>query len=218
MVVNNNDTNLTWLLMFTAMANEMVKWVKNLAQPSQTISAQNVIRHQPHHVIIWYLQGEGQPLWSALHRAACFHSTSLLSSPHPWPLHSSPCLEHPLYFHTSEFLSLIIPLPGMPFFRPTTRQGILPLLFPPALSLSQYKDLFNKSASGGKKNGASASYVFPMNIQGWYPLRLTSLISLLSKGLSSFFSSTTVWKHQFIGTQHSLWYKFHICSWLLGKP
>ena len=31
----------------------------------------------------------------------------------------------------------------------------------------------------------------------WFPLRLTGLISLLSKRLSSIFSSTTVWKHQF---------------------
>ena len=59
---DDDDANLTWLLMFTAMVNEMVKWVKTLAQPSQTISAQNVTRHQPHHVIIWYLQGEVQPL------------------------------------------------------------------------------------------------------------------------------------------------------------
>ena len=44
---------------------------------------------------------------------------------------------------------------------------------------------------------ASAS-VFPMNIQGWLPLRLTGLISLLSKGLSRVLSSTTVCKHQFL--------------------
>ena len=43
----------------------------------------------------------------------------------------------------------------------------------------------------------------PMNIQGWFPLGLTGLISLLSKGLSKVFSSTTVRKHQFLGTQPS---------------
>ena len=42
---------------------------------------------------------------------------------------------------------------------------------------------------------ASASFL-PMNIQGWFPLRLTYLISLQSKGLSRVFSSTTVRKHQ----------------------
>ena len=36
-------------------------------------------------------------------------------------------------------------------------------------------------ASGGQSVGASASSVLPMNIQGWFPLGLTGLISLLSK-------------------------------------
>ena len=45
--------------------------------------------------------------------------------------------------------------------------------------------------------GASASTsVFPMNIQGWFPLGLTGLISLLFKGLSRVFSSTAIWKPQ----------------------
>ena len=38
--------------------------------------------------------------------------------------------------------------------------------------------------------------VLPMSLQGWLPLGLTGLISLLSEGLSRVFSSTTVWKHQ----------------------
>ena len=67
--------------------------------------------------------------------------------------------------------------------------------------------------------GASTSAsVLPMNIQGWFPLGLTGLISLQSKGLSGVFSSTTVWKHQFFGTQLSLWSNSHIRSWLLEKP
>ena len=56
--------------------------------------------------------------------------------------------------------------------------------------------------SGGQSIGASASVSFlPMNIQGWFPLGLTGLISWLSKGLSRDFSSTTVGKHQFLGAQ-----------------
>ena len=59
-------------------------------------------------------------------------------------------------------------------------------------------------ASGGQRTGASASpSVLPMNSQSWFPLVSTGLISLLSKGLSRVFSSTTVWKHQFFGTQPS---------------
>ena len=53
-------------------------------------------------------------------------------------------------------------------------------------------------ATGGQSIGGSASAaVLLMNIQDWFPLGLTGLISLLSKGLSRVFSSTTVWKHQF---------------------
>ena len=51
--------------------------------------------------------------------------------------------------------------------------------------------------SGGQSIGASASAsVLLMNIQGWFPLGLTGLISLKSKGLSRVFSNTTVQKHQ----------------------
>ena len=59
--------------------------------------------------------------------------------------------------------------------------------------------------SGSQSIGASPSAsTLLMNIQGWFALGLTSLISLLSKGLSRVFSSTTVWKHQFFGAQPSL--------------
>ena len=53
-------------------------------------------------------------------------------------------------------------------------------------------------ASGGQSIGVSPSAsVLPMNIQGWFPLGLTDLISLQSKGLSRVIFSTTVQKHQF---------------------
>ena len=66
--------------------------------------------------------------------------------------------------------------------------------------------------------GASASAsVQPLNIQRWYPLQLTGLISLLSKGLSRVFSNTTVQKHQFFGAQLSSQSNSHVHTWLLGK-
>ena len=69
--------------------------------------------------------------------------------------------------------------------------------------------------SGGQSIRTSAS-VLPMNIQGWFPLGLTGLISLLSKGLPRVNSSTTFWKHKFFGTQ-PLWSNSHIHTWLLEK-
>ena len=65
--------------------------------------------------------------------------------------------------------------------------------------------------SGGQSIGASASAsVLPVSIQGWFPLELTGLISLLSRGLSRVFSNTTVQKHQFFGAQPSLGSNSHI--------
>ena len=60
-------------------------------------------------------------------------------------------------------------------------------------------------ASGGQSIGAWASAsVLPMNIQDWFPLGLTNLISLQSKGLLGVFFKTIVRKHQLFGAQLSL--------------
>ena len=64
---------------------------------------------------------------------------------------------------------------------------------------------------GDQNSGASTS-VLPVNIQGWSPLRLTGLISLLSKGLSGVFPSPTVQRHQFFSTWHSLWPSSQNCT------
>ena len=69
-------------------------------------------------------------------------------------------------------------------------------------------------ASGDQSTGATAS-VLPINIQGWFPLGLTGLISLLSKGLLRVFSSTTDQKYQFFSAQSSSWSNSHICTWLM---
>ena len=55
--------------------------------------------------------------------------------------------------------------------------------------------------SGSKSIGVSG---LPVNIQDWFPSRLTGLISLKSRGLSRVFSNTTILKHQFFGAQLSL--------------
>ena len=86
--------------------------------------------------------------------------------------------------------------------------------------LQSFISIFSNESSlhiSGQSIGASASAsVLPMNIQGWFPLGLAGLI-LQFKGRSRVFSSTTIWKYQFVGTQPSLWSKSHICTWLLGK-
>ena len=72
--------------------------------------------------------------------------------------------------------------------------------------------------SGGQSIGVSASaLVLPINIQGWFPLGLTGLISLLSKGLPRVFFNTTVQKHQFFSTLPSLWSSSQIQYMTTGK-
>ena len=56
-----------------------------------------------------------------------------------------------------------------------------------------------------------------MNIQGLFPLGLTSLISLLSKGLSGAFSSNIIQKHQFFTAQPSLWSNSQYLYMTTGK-
>ena len=76
-------------------------------------------------------------------------------------------------------------------------QSSYPLSFPSP-------PVFNLSQQSGQGIGASA-LVLPMNIQDWFPLGLTGLISLQSKELSRVFSNTTAYKHQFFIAQLSLW-------------
>ena len=82
---------------------------------------------------------------------------------------------------------------------------------PPAFNLSQglfFSGSFPRSqffTSGGQRTEVSASAsVLPMNIQDWFPLGLTDLISMQSKGLLRVFSNTSVQKHQFLGAHLSL--------------
>ena len=96
-------------------------------------------------------------------------------------------------------------------------------LLPPspfAFSLSQYQGLFpwvSSSSQVAKVLELQHQSFLPMNVQGWFPLGLTELI-LQSKGLSTVFSSTTIWKHQLFSAQPSLWSNSHNHTWLLKKP
>ena len=100
---------------------------------------------------------------------------------------------------------------------PTILSSVIPS--PPAFNLPALGSFLMSwlFVSGGQTIRASAS-VLPMNIQDWFPLGLTGLISLQSKGLSRVFSNSTVQKHQFFDTQPSLWYNSHTHTWLLEKP
>ena len=87
---------------------------------------------------------------------------------------------------------------------------------PQSFSESESFPMSRLFPSGSQRFGTSASAsVLLVNIQDGFPLGVTGLISLQSKGLSRVFSNTTVWKHQLLSTQPSLRSNSHICTWLL---
>ena len=94
----------------------------------------------------------------------------------------------------------------------------LPLLLLPSIFPS-IRVFSNESALGIKwpKYWNFSFSISPSNeYSAWFPLGLTGLISLLSKGLSRVFSSTTVQNHHFFSPL-SLWSNYHIRTWLLEK-
>ena len=111
------------------------------------------------------------------------HTRRLCPSPSPKVCPSS-CPLHPAISFSDSIFSFC------PQYSPVSGTFTMSQLFP----------------SDDQNTGVSASEsVFPMSIQGWFPLRLTGLISLVSKGLSGVFYSTAVWRHQFFSAPLSLW-------------
>ena len=110
--------------------------------------------------------------------------------------------------------------PVSQWYHPTISSSVIPFSsclqsFPTSGSFPM-NQLFT---SVGQHIGALASAsVLPMNIQGWFPLGLTGVISLQFKGLSRVLSNTTVQRHQFFGAQPFLFSRCHIHTWLLEKP
>ena len=116
------------------------------------------------------------------------------------------------WYWVAQYLELIIPSNYLILCCPL-------LLLPQSFPASESFPLSWLFTSGGQSIGASASAsVLPMIIQGWFHFGLIGLISLLPKGLSRVFSSTTVWYHEFFSTQPSLWSNSHVRTWLLEKP
>ena len=125
-----------------------------------------------------------------------------LPCPSPTPgVHSDSCPSsqwcHP------DISSLVVPFSSCPQSLPASESFPMNQLF----------------AWGRQSTGVSALASFlPKKSQGWSPSEWTGWISLQSKGLSRVFSSTTVQKHQFFGTQLSSQSNSHIHTWPQEKP
>ena len=121
-------------------------------------------------------------------------------------------LSHVRVFVSPRFIGFLV-LHHLPQFAQTHVRWVddaiqpsypLSSLSPPALNLSQHQGLFQWVSSSHQVAKVLELQLqhqsFPVNIQGWFPLGLTGLISLQSKGLLRVFSSTTAWKPKFYST------------------
>ena len=151
----------------------------------------------------WHTPRENYTLTQYMHPSACHCCCSVTKSCLPLRLralqHASiPLLHHlPSFFKLMSFASAIL-----------SNHFILhrPLLLLSSISPS-IRVFFNESALCIRcpKYWSFSFTISPSSeYSGLFLLRLTGLVSFLSKGLSRVFSSTTVQKHQFFGTQPSL--------------
>ena len=153
---------------------------------------------------------------------SCYNTkfSSVQPFSHVWLCHHMDCsmLGLPVHHHLLGGYSNSRPLSW--WCHPTISSSVIPfsscLQSFPASGSFQMSQFF---ASGGQSIGVATSVsVLPMNIQDWFPLRWTGWISLQSKRLSRVFFNTTVRKHQFFGTQPSLWFNSYIHTWVPEKP
>ena len=162
-----------------------------------------------------------------LHRCTWKYSFAVIvQSLSVWVFPNTQILCDPMDYSTADF-PFPSPFPGVCsnshtlswWSHPTISSSVIPFFFWlqsfPASGSFPMSQLF---ASGNQSIEASASAsVLPMNIQGLFPLGLTNLISLLSKGLSRVFSSTRIQRHQFFSAQHFLLSSSHILYMTTGR-
>ena len=129
-----------------------------------------------------------------------FSSVQLLS--HVWLFATPWTIAHQAFLSISNFWSLL----KLMFIKSVMPSNHL-ILCHSFLLLTSIFPASQFFSSGSQRIGALASgSVLPMNIEDWFPLGLTGLISLQSKDLSRVFSNTTVQKHQFFGAQLSFFF------------
>ena len=100
--------------------------------------------------------------------------------------------------------------PSGGWWHPTISSSVIPFSYLQSFQGSGSFPMSQFFSSGSHNIGVlPLTSVLPMNIQDGFPLGLTGLTSLLSKGLSRVFFNTPVQKHQFFGTKLSLWSHTH---------
>ena len=119
-------------------------------------------------VVVWSLRGVFDPMYCNMPGFHVLHHLTEIARIHVhW---------------VSQWFHLTISPTVSPFY-------VCPQSFPAEGSFP--KNWFFESGDQCIRASPSAASVLPMNIQGWFPFELTCLVSLLSKGLSGVFLSTT---------------------------
>ena len=110
--------------------------------------------------------------------------------------------------------------PSRQWYHPAISSSVVPFSsYPQSLPASESFPMSQLFVWGGQSTGVSALASFlPKKSQGWFPSERTGWTSLQSRGLSRVFSNTTVWKHQFFGTQLPSQSNSDIHTWPLEKP
>ena len=112
----------------------------------------------------------------------------------PWTAARQPSLSFTISRSLPKFMSIALVMPSSQPSHPLMSSSFFPQSFP-ASGTFPMSQLFT---SGDQiYRSFSFSIILPTSVQGWFPLRLTGLISLLSKGVSGVFSSTTVRRYQY---------------------
>ena len=158
----------------------------------------------------WFFHFSSMPNLDFVFRVACQNTMSLYRI--IWYQFSHSVMSNSLQPHGTQHTRLPCPssTPGACsnscplswWCHPTISSSVIPFSHLQSFPTSGSFQMSQFFAAGGQSIVVSASAsVLPMNIQDWFPLGLTSWISLQSKGLSRVFSNTTVQMHQFFGSQ-----------------
>ena len=132
--------------------------------------------------------------------------------PHAWTAAHQASLSITSFQSLLKFMSIESVMPSTHLLRCPLL--LLPSVFPSIRVFSSESAL---CISWLKYGVLTSPSVLPMNIRDWFPLGWTGWISLQSKRLSRVFSSSTVQRHEFFGTQPFSLFSSHIHTWLLEK-
>ena len=163
------------------------------------------------------LQDWTSPFWRRSVQFSSFQFSRSVMSDSLW-LYESQHVRPPCWSPTSRVQSNSCPSSW--WCHPAISSSVVPFSScPQYLPASESFPVSQFFAWGGLSFGVSDSTsVLPVNAQDWSPLGWTGWISLQSKGLSRFFTNTSVQKHQFFGAQLSSQSNYRIHTWSLEKP